>query len=63
MRAVLVVAALCVAVYAGTNPVGLKYLEENKAKEGVVETSSGLQVQCPGIFLFLLQVLVCGPGV
>jgi FKBP-type peptidyl-prolyl cis-trans isomerase len=31
------------AVLAGTNEAGLKYLEENKSKEGVVTLESGLQ--------------------
>ena len=31
------------AVLAGTNEAGLKFLEENKSKEGVVTLESGLQ--------------------
>jgi len=38
------VAALLVAsVYAGTTPEGLKFLEENAKREGVVTLNSGLQ--------------------
>jgi FKBP-type peptidyl-prolyl cis-trans isomerase FklB len=43
MRAVLVVAAFLVGVACATNSAGLKFLEENKGKEGVVTLASGLQ--------------------
>ena len=46
IRKYLVVALLAMfagAAVAGTTPEGLEYLNANKLKEGVVETSSGLQ--------------------
>eukprot|EP00656_Telonema_subtile_P000203 TRINITY_DN10102_c0_g1_i2.p1 TRINITY_DN10102_c0_g1~~TRINITY_DN10102_c0_g1_i2.p1 ORF type:complete len:238 (-),score=80.83 TRINITY_DN10102_c0_g1_i2:253-966(-) len=35
--------ALFAVAYAGTNEAGLKYLEENKGKEGVITLPSGMQ--------------------
>ena len=38
----------CLASAGGTNEKGLKYLEENKGKEGVITLASGMQykVRC-----------------
>ncbi|KNC85138.1 FKBP-type peptidyl-prolyl cis-trans isomerase FklB [Sphaeroforma arctica JP610] len=44
--------ALSAVVYAGTTPEGLKFLYENKDKEGVITLASGLQY----------KVLSSGPG-
>jgi FKBP-type peptidyl-prolyl cis-trans isomerase len=37
--------ALVGSAAAGTNEAGLKFLEENKGKEGVISLPSGLQVR------------------
>ena len=39
----LILACTLLAAHAGTNEAGLKFLEENKGKEGVVTLPSGLQ--------------------
>merc|ERR1719399_2620714 len=39
----LILSALAAVALAGTNEKGLKFLEENKGKEGVITLPSGLQ--------------------
>ena len=45
MKSVILIAVLlsAVSVHGGTNAEGLKYLEENKDKEGVISLASGMQ--------------------
>merc|ERR1712153_49906 len=43
MRAFLIATLLVAAAIAGTNEAGLKYLEDNKGKEGVITLASGMQ--------------------
>jgi FKBP-type peptidyl-prolyl cis-trans isomerase FklB len=43
MSKFILLSALVVCVSAGTNAEGLKFLEENKGKEGVITIGSGLQ--------------------
>ena len=51
MFVAVVAACLAAVVYAGTNAAGLKYLADNKGKDGVIETASGLQVRGCGWFV------------
>eukprot|EP00658_Telonema_sp_P-2_P046100 TRINITY_DN341_c0_g1_i8.p1 TRINITY_DN341_c0_g1~~TRINITY_DN341_c0_g1_i8.p1 ORF type:complete len:224 (+),score=78.37 TRINITY_DN341_c0_g1_i8:62-733(+) len=42
-RVALLIAAILALAAAGTNEKGLKYLEENKGKDGVISLASGMQ--------------------
>ena len=43
MKFFLAIVLALVSLVAASNPEGLAFLEENKSKEGVVTTESGLQ--------------------
>jgi FKBP-type peptidyl-prolyl cis-trans isomerase FklB len=43
VRCFVCIGAIVAVAHAGTNDEGLKFLEENKAKEGVITLDSGLQ--------------------
>jgi FKBP-type peptidyl-prolyl cis-trans isomerase FklB len=43
MKFFLAIVLALVALVAASNPEGLAFLEENKKKEGVITTDSGLQ--------------------